>query len=138
MTEPTPDRVKLHEEQMVVRWGDMDAFGHVNNIMYFRYFEQCRVNWLSHIGRAEAVTEVVEGPVIVSTTANYLIPLHYPATVTISMYGATPGRSSFNSYYEICDSKDTLYTTGEAKIVWVDQRAGKSMPLPPDILQLLP
>ena len=140
MSETSPNRAKLHEEQMVVRWGDMDAFGHVNNIMYFRYFEQCRVNWLSHIGRAEAVTEVVEGPGIVSTTANYLMPLHYPATVTISMYGSAPGRSSFNSYYEIRDSNniDTLYTTGEAKNVWVDQKKGKSMPLPQDILKLLP
>ena len=133
------NRIKLHSEEMVVRWGDMDAFGHVNNIMYFRYFEQCRVNWLSSIGRAEAVTEAVEGPVIVSTTANYLLPLHYPATVTISMYGTTPGRSSFNSYYEIRDTRDsnTLYTTGEAKVVWVDQKLGKSKPLPADILDLL-
>ena len=140
MTESTPDRVQLHEESMVVRWGDMDAFGHVNNIMYFRYFEQCRVNWLSKIGRAEAVTEVVEGPVIVSTHANYLRPLHYPATVSISMYGSTPGRSSFNSYYEIRDAsnEEILYTTGEAKIVWVDQKIGKSVPLPTDILQQLP
>lgn len=134
------EQVKLHEESMVVRWGDMDAFGHVNNIMYFRYFEQCRVNWLSHIGRAEAVTEVVEGPVIVSTTADFLIPLHYPATVSISMYGSAPGRSSFSSYYEIrdTDQPEKLYTTGQAKIVWVDQKKGKSAPLPEDIINLLP
>ena len=131
--------VKLHKEEMVVRWGDMDAFGHVNNIMYFRYFEQCRVNWLSTIGKQKAVTESVEGPVIISTTANYLLPLHYPATVSISMYGADLGSSSFNSYYEIRDAKDNakLYTTGEAKIVWVDQVKGKSKPLPSDIRELL-
>lgn len=124
---------------MIVRWGDMDAFGHVNNIMYFRYFEQCRVNWLNSIGKSHAVTGAIEGPVIVSTTANYLLPLHYPATVNISMYGATPGRSSFNSFYEIRDAEDPhkLYTTGEAKIVWVDQQQGKSKPLPADIIALL-
>ena len=59
-------RTQLHEEAMIVRWGDMDAFGHVNNIMYFRYFEQCRVNWLNSIGKSHAVTGAIEGPVIVS------------------------------------------------------------------------
>lgn len=133
------DRTLLNSEKIVVRWGDMDAFGHVNNTQYFRYFEQCRVNWLSRIGKQEAVTESAEGPVIISTTANYLLPLHYPATVSISMYGAEPGRSSFNSHYEIRDAKDNtkLYTTGEAKIVWVDQEKGKSKPLPSDIRELL-
>ena len=37
---------------MPIRWGDMDAFGHVNNTVYFRYMEQVRISWFEQIGLA--------------------------------------------------------------------------------------
>ncbi|MDB5909191.1 MAG: acyl-CoA thioesterase [Massilia sp.] len=37
---------------MPIRWGDMDAMGHVNNTVYFRYFEQARISWFDEIGCA--------------------------------------------------------------------------------------
>lgn len=133
------NKTLLHSETIIVRWGDMDAFGHVNNSVYFRYFEQCRVNWLEETEHGSSRNGGKEGPVLINASANFLRPLHYPATVMIKMYGSEVGRSSFLSEYEIYDNKDTsiLYTTGSAKIVWVDQTKGKSTPLPDSICSMI-
>lgn len=37
---------------MPIRWGDMDAMGHVNNTVYFQYLEQARIEWLRRLGAA--------------------------------------------------------------------------------------
>ncbi|MGL1479710.1 acyl-CoA thioesterase, partial [Vibrio parahaemolyticus] len=47
-----------------MRWGDMDAFGHVNNTLYFRFMEQCRIEWLEEVFGPTIAGE--EGPVIVN------------------------------------------------------------------------
>ena len=44
------EQTLLHEHRLDIRWGDMDALGHVNNVIYFRYFEQARASWLATIG----------------------------------------------------------------------------------------
>ena len=121
----------LHQTDLPVRWGDMDALGHVNNIMYFRYFETVRLQWYEKAGFAQLAT-ADEGMVIVDNHAQYIKPVHYPATVTVRMAGHTPGRSSFISTYSLSIG-DELYTEGRSKIVWVDLLAGKSVPLPESV-----
>jgi len=113
-----------------VRWGDMDALGHVNNTVYFRYMEQSRIEWLEAMdfrldpGQAEGV-------VIVNASCTFLIPVTYPATLEVRLLVGAPGRSSIPTYYEIrCVGNDTLYAEGAAKVVWIDGRTGKSVPLP--------
>jgi acyl-ACP thioesterase len=49
-----PPRRLLHTSRQIVRWGDMDFYGHVNNTVYFRYFEQARVEWLEQAGFVSA------------------------------------------------------------------------------------
>ncbi|MGI9301438.1 MAG: acyl-CoA thioesterase [Gammaproteobacteria bacterium] len=130
----------LHTIICPVRWGDMDAIGHVNNTVYFRYFEQVRINWLERIGAADAVSAGETGIVIINAECTYLKPIIYPAKLEVSMSGGRPGRSSFVAYYEIRDAaeRDTLFATGSSKIVWVDRVNEKSIPLPAFIRSLLP
>ena len=123
-----PEGVALHRTSLDVRWGDMDALGHVNNIMYFRYFEQARIAWYEGAGFAP-LGEADTGMVIVDNRAEYLRPLVYPATMDVRMAGHSPGRSSFVTTYTIAVGR-TLYTRGASKIVWVDHAAGRSVPLP--------
>ena len=42
----------VFDMSMPIRWGDMDAFGHVNNTVYFRYMEQVRISWFEQLGIA--------------------------------------------------------------------------------------
>jgi acyl-CoA thioester hydrolase len=125
---PVPEGQFLHQIEFSVRWGDMDALGHVNNIMYFQYFEQTRLAWYQAMGFAPLST-AKEGMVIVDNHAEYLKPIVYPMVIQVRMSGHSPGRSSFVSSYAITVD-DVLYTRGSAKVVWVDTEAGKSIPLP--------
>lgn len=137
---PSPENhlaegVPLFDMTMPLRWGDMDALGHVNNIMYFRFFETVRLAWYEQLGYSP-LGEGDEGLVIVDNHAEYLQPVVYPAQLHVRMGGHSPGRSSFVSTYTITVG-DALTTRGSARIVWVNNREMKSKPLPDVIKQLL-
>jgi acyl-CoA thioester hydrolase len=131
----------LHEIELEIRWGDMDALGHVNNATYFTYFEQVRIAWLQSIGRGTSVGGTQgSGPVVVNAFCNFRRAVVYPARLRVAMHGGTPGRSSFETYYEIRDADDPelVYATGSAKVVWVDRETSRSMRVPDEIRALLP
>lgn len=129
-------RKLLHVEKIPIRWGDMDAYGHVNNTVYFRYMEQARVAWLEAVGVPMGVP--VQGPVIINASCTFLKQLTYPGIIEVRMYGGTPGRSSLPSHYELRrEGEEALYAEGAAKIVWVDHALGRSCPLPERIRKLL-
>ena len=130
-----PEGQPLFRTEMAVRWGDMDALGHVNNIVYFRYFEQVRIAWYESLG-FEALESAAQSMVIVDNHAEYLRPLVYPATLEVRMGGHSPGRSSFVSTYTLV-SNGTLFTRGRSKVVWVDVAAGRSVALPERVRELL-
>ena len=123
-------RKLLLESRMPVRWGDMDFYGHVNNTVYFRYFEQIRVEWVERHG-FRVGPDVDQGPIIVNASCTFLLPVNYPATVIVRMYGGEPGRSSMMTWYELyVDGDERLYAEGASKMVWMDHRNGRSMALP--------
>ena len=114
-----------------VRWGDMDALAHVNNAAYFTYFEQARMTWLDKHGRDYQDT----GPILAATSATFLEPVVYPDRIAVRLYCGTAGRSSLTHYYDVVDrdSPERIFARGEAVIVWIDQRTGKSTPLPDEL-----
>jgi acyl-CoA thioester hydrolase len=126
-----PDDKKLvYEMTLPIRWGDMDAMQHVNNAVYFRYFETVRVEWMHAVGAGPKPNG--EGPVIVNTFCNFLKQIQYPATLAAKLYVANVGRSSFDSFLtlERSDEPGVVYANGGATIVWIDFMAQKSLPLP--------
>ena len=64
-----------------VIWGDMDSFQHVNNAIYFRYFESARIQYFAALGWMDSVEQLTIGPILGSTSCRYRIPLTYPDTV---------------------------------------------------------
>jgi acyl-CoA thioester hydrolase len=126
-----PERKKLvHEMAIPIRWGDMDAMGHVNNTGYFRYMEIIRIEWMRAIGCQPDPRG--QGPVIVNAFCNFYKQLEYPGDVLVKMYVSDPGRSSFESWATMARADDpgVLYAAGGATTVWVDFPAQKSAPLP--------
>jgi len=119
-----------------IRWGDMDAMGHVNNTVYFRYAEQARIEWLESLGfPAGQVRD--ESPVIVNASCTFMVPLTYPGTVEVRMYAGRAGRSSLSTYFDLRPlGEDKVYAEGAAKIVWTNPASGKSVPLPDAMRQL--
>jgi acyl-CoA thioester hydrolase len=124
----------IHVTRMPIRWGDMDAYGHVNNTVYFRYMEQARVEWIEAMG--VQVRPGGDGPVIISASCTFLKPMNYPATVEVRTFVGKPGRSSLQSYVEM-RIDDELYAEGGAKIVWMNTQTGKSVPIPDDVRAVL-
>ena len=129
-----PEKKKLTLEMVIpIRWGDMDAMGHVNNTIYFRYLEIARIEWLHSV--AGAPDAAGDGPVIVNTFCNCLKQLKYPGDILAKHYVAKPGRTSFEAYVtlERTDEPGVLYATGGAKTVWVNYLEERSVPLPTSV-----
>jgi acyl-CoA thioester hydrolase len=130
MTETLPSpRVLVHTSTQPVRWADMDALGHVNNTVYFRYMEQARIEWLYSLVEGAGGYVDGSGPVIANASCNFLIPLVYPGDLEVRMFLGDPGRTSVGSFYEI-HSGGRKYADGASRIVWIDIATGKPVPLP--------
>lgn len=122
----------IHLTKIPIRWGDMDAYNHVNNTVYFRYMEQARVEWLDEMNIA--VRPGGLGPVIINASCTFLIPLNYPGLVEVRTFAAPPGRSSVQTFVEMrLAGDDKLYAEGAAKVVWMDTQTGKSVPIPDQV-----
>jgi acyl-CoA thioester hydrolase len=126
-----PEQKKLTLEMvMPIRWGDMDAMGHVNNTLYFRYFEVIRLEWLFKIGAP--TNPHGDGPVIVNAFCNFVRQLEYPGDLLARHYVANPGRSSFDTFItlERTDRPGVIYAEGGSTTVWTDGQAHKAKAMP--------
>ena len=129
------DSKPVHVERIPIRWGDMDAMGHVNNAMYFRYMEQARIGWFeSLVGREAAWKDT--GIVIANASCNFKRALNYPGTVEVSVRIGAPGGSSLPTYYEL-RMESELYADGAATVVFIDMQAQKPVRIPEGIRSLL-
>jgi acyl-CoA thioester hydrolase len=137
------NRVHVHTMRIPIRWGDMDAMGHVNNTVYFRYIESARIAWLGQVGALPDPAGAGEGPVIVNAYCSFLKQLTYPGEIEVTTFVGPPGRSSIEVTHEIrlvdADGQPgALHAEGGAKVVWIDFRAEKSRPWPDRLRALLP
>ena len=124
------DKKLVHEMVMPLRWGDMDAMGHINNTLYFRYMEVCRLDWIFKLG--VDMGNQGAGPVIINAFCNFLGQLAFPGDIRVTLYVANPGRSSLETYHTIerTDQPGTVWAEGGARMVWTDYKAKKSAPMP--------
>ena len=133
-----PDDIRLSFQMVIpMRWGDMDAMGHLNNAMYFRYLETLRIDWFRSIGCMPDASGI--GPLIVNAFCNFNRQLEYPCDVLAKHYVGAMGRSSIDTYatLERADRPGELHATGGATVVWTDFKAQKSVPVPQRIRALL-
>ncbi|MFC5931317.1 acyl-CoA thioesterase [Cryobacterium melibiosiphilum] len=119
---------------VTLRWGDMDAFRHVNNVEYFRYLEEARARLFPTEGDGSSFLR--RGIVIASQTLNYLAPLTYRREpVLVGLTVTTVGRSSFTLGCRVFDTDDAdtdvVFATGSVVVVAFDDQAGRSRPLEP-------
>lgn len=128
---------KVHELIIPIRWGDMDAMGHVNNTVYFRYLETVRINYFQSIGCEP--NPKGQGPVIVNAFCNFYKQLEYPGDVLAKMYVSDPGRTTFESWctLELVTQPGVIYAAGGATTIWVDFPMQKAVSLPDNIRALV-
>ncbi len=120
-----------HFEPISVRWGDMDAMGHVNNAAYFTYCESARMSYFQEIDMDRHREEPAHGPAVVTATCNFHRQLHYPAQLEVGARTSKIGGRSFTLEYMIFRrDSDEVVADGSSVVVWVDYAAGKAIPLP--------
>lgn len=126
-----PEHKKLvYEMTMPIRWGDMDAMGHVNNTVYFRYIETTRIEWFRSLNSTPGPGG--EGPVIVNAFCSFFRQLEYPGDIRVRLYTSDPARATFETWAEIerVDNPGVIYAAGGGTTMWVDFPRQKSVTLP--------
>ena len=129
------ERKQVHVERIPIRWGDMDAMGHVNNTVYFRYMEQARIGWFEGLLPGDEAWKST-GIVIANASCNFKRALNYPGTVEVRLLVGAPGGSSVPTFYELW-LDDELYADGTATVVFIDMQAQRPVRIPERIRSLL-
>ncbi|MDR1968533.1 MAG: acyl-CoA thioesterase [Burkholderiaceae bacterium] len=135
-----PEQKKhIYQTTFAIRWGDMDAMGHVNNASYFRYMESARIDWALSIGAYPVAGAGEQGFLVVNAFCNFYRQLAYPCEVLLRMYASDPGRTTFESWVTMArrEEPETICATGGATIIWVDYAQQKALALPDWLRQLV-
>ncbi len=129
VSDDTPPGAPVFTTVIPVRWGDLDAEGHVNNTGCFRFMEETRMRWVSGLGLPTQPPHPVI--VLLNAACHYHRPLGYPADVEVSLHAGRIGRSSVQTHYRLRDlGAGELAAEGFATLVWYDVSQQKSVPLP--------
>jgi acyl-CoA thioester hydrolase len=114
-----------------VQWGDQDAFGHVNNTIFLRWFESARIAYFLRIGLDHSTASDRIGPILAAITCNFRAQVCYPDTVHVGARVTRIGRSSLTMEHSlILDSSRAIAADGTSTIVVFDYKAGRSHPVP--------
>lgn len=130
-----PDHPLLSDYRVVVsypvHWGDQDAFGHVNNTVYLRWFESGRIFYFDSIGVSDHYEATKVGPIMASIRCDYRFPVTYPDTIQVGSRVSRIGRSSLAMDHAIVSlRRDLIVAEGTSTIVVYDYTKAKSTPVP--------
>lgn len=123
--------------QIDVRWSDMDAFGHVNNAVYYRYFETARFELYARLGIMDAVKSGETGPIMAESSCRYLKPLSFPDRVLVGAAVTSVGASSFVVCYTLKSDAAGYAAAGRSALVYYDYRRAEPSRLPDSLRESL-
>lgn len=119
-----------------VAWGEMDALQHVNNIVYFRYFESARIAYFEKLRFWEFMNQTGVGPILASIQCKFKIPLTYPDTVSVGTRIPSIEQDRFVMEYRAVSHKSqAIAAEGESVVVSYNYRESKKTPLPEEMKQ---
>ena len=117
-----------------IAWGDMDAFQHVNNIVYFKLFESARISYFERLDFLEIINKTGIGPILASTQCIYKIPLTYPDHVTVGAKVDSIEKDRFIMKYAVISHKHKkIAALGEGTLVAFDYQNNKKTLIPDEI-----
>lgn len=120
--------------EVPLAWGDMDAFQHVNNTVYFRWFESARIAYFRQIGYDTMKESSGLGPILASTSCRFRIPLEYPDTVSVGTRVPEVGEDRFVMEYVVESHRHAkIAARGEGVIVSFDYGLQAKCALPDSI-----
>jgi len=116
-----------------IAWGDMDALRHVNNILFFRYFETARIKYFEQAGFIETMEKDYIGPILASISAKFIKPLFYPDTVTVGARVTSIEPDGFIMEYIIVSKSKGIAAIGDSKMVAYDYKSSEKTTLPDSV-----
>tara|TARA_B100000959_G_scaffold271345_1_gene319379 strand:- start:5075 stop:5521 length:447 start_codon:yes stop_codon:yes gene_type:complete len=121
--------------EVVVQWGDMDAFNHVNHTVFLTWMETARMRYFSSCGLIELMDETGIGPILAGLRADYLHPVTFPDIITVHTTVTRIGASSFDMGYRVTSSArdGEAVATGTVFGVLYDYKSGKSVQIPEEL-----
>jgi len=121
-----------------VAWGEMDALQHVNNAVYFRYFETARIDLFNQINLLDDLHKTSIGPVISENNARYKRPVTFPDTLIIGVSVSDIKDDRFMMHYHVfSQSQQAVTTVGSSQVVMFNFKTGQKAPLTPQLLDAL-
>ncbi len=116
-------------------WSEMDLFGHINNVSYFKYIQASRVNYWETIGLERMLNEDKIGPILATTSCQFIKPLFYPGSIIVEARIGFIKTSSFGVSHRILNEAGEVAATAEDVIVVYDFTTHQKVPFPPHLKQ---
>ncbi|WP_164963843.1 thioesterase family protein [Rubrivivax sp. JA1026] len=135
--QPLPRSHYPRFDSITTRWMDNDVYGHVNNVVYYSFFDTAVNRWLIDAGALDMHAGEVIG-LVVETQCHYFAPLAFPQRVDAGLRVAHLGRSSVR--YEVglfAEGEPTTAAAGHFVHVYVDRATRRPVALPPTLLAAL-
>ena len=115
-------------------WGDLDAFGHVNNLVYMRWAESARVDYLLLVGQFPPLPPSGIAPILASMKCDYRRVLNFPDTVFVGTRIARIGNSSFQMLHRIVSRNlDEIAAEVDSTLVMLDYRINRPVTVPAEV-----
>lgn len=121
-----------HFYTMPVRWGDLDAYGHVNNVTFFRYFESGRIDYVEELMQMP-ITQA-KNVILADIQCSFLQQLNYPATLEVATRIVRLGGASLHMESAIYrQGEDKAAATSKSVTVWFDFEAARAVRIPEEM-----
>lgn len=120
--------------EVPVAWGHMDAFQHVNNTVYFRFFESARIAYFERVGYMDAMARTGVGPILASTQCRFKLPLTYPDQVSVGARISELEADRFLMLYRLVSQRHgKIAAEGDGWIVSYNYRQQRRAPVQDDV-----
>jgi acyl-CoA thioester hydrolase len=117
-----------------IAWGEMDAFQHVNNVAYFRYFESARIAYFTKMDLIPFMNQTGIGPILKSTRCDYKIPLTFPDTISVGACVPEIGEDRFVMLYRVVSHRhQKIAAQGDGVLVTFDYKANHKVNMPREL-----
>src|SRR2546421_3005865 len=122
--------------ELRVYWGEMDAYRHVNNVVYFRYFENSRLEYFRRLDWFEYERQTGIGPILAATQARFRRPLTYPDTISVGARVARIDDDRLHlEHLIVSHAQGTIVTQGQSTIVTFNYARQEKVPVPDELRQ---
>ena len=123
---------------LTVQWGDQDAFGHVNNTVYLRWFESARIAYSDRAGLEQLDATQRVAPILAALSCNYRRQIQFPDTVHIGARITRIGRSSMTMEHRVVSEKlRAIAAEGDSVVVTYDYVEKKTIRVPDELREAI-